>query len=125
MAKQWTVLYVDDEPEFRDLVVFALGSRFRVIGVESCAEALGVIRDFTPDIVLLDVVMPGQDGPATLAELRKWPTMAQVPAVFLTASDTPSQIAALLALGAAGVVRKPIDFNTLGNEILACVEPSP
>jgi len=59
--------------------------------------------------VLLDVMMPDLDGPATLARFRAEPTLASVPIVFVTAKTMPSELQRFGALGAAGVISKPFD----------------
>jgi two-component system, OmpR family, response regulator len=93
------ILYVDDQPDLRELGRLAL----EVVGkfeVEACAsgeDALQRVGPFAPDLVLLDVVMPGLSGPETLQRLRQHPGGASIPVVFLT------------ALGAIGVIEKPFD----------------
>src|SRR5690606_24952165 len=81
------ILYVEDDADVRKLATFAL----RMVGkfeVEPCAsgeEALEKARTFAPQLLLLDVMMPGMDGPTTLAHLRALPEIASVPAIFMTA----------------------------------------
>ena len=72
-----------------------------------------------PDVVLMDVMMPGLDGPATLRQMRASAEMAKTPVIFLTAKVLPSEVAHFLQLGAIGVIRKPFDPLTLGDEVLA------
>ena len=110
------VLYVEDEPDIREVARFALeySGEFDVKICESGAEALSIIAEFRPDIVLLDVMMPEMDGLATMEEMRKRPETATVPIVFMTAKVQSAEVARYLALGAANVIPKPFDPRTLG-----------
>ncbi len=83
----------------------------------SGAEALDVARRFAPDLILLDVMMPGTDGPTTLEALRGDPQTAATPVVFMTAKAMPHETARYLALGAAAVIAKPFDQRTLADEL--------
>lgn len=72
-----------------------------------------------PDAVLLDVEMPGLDGPATVAALRAQPLVAHTPIVFLTAHDDERELERLRALDVAGVLAKPFDVDALGDQLAA------
>ena len=118
------VLYVEDDPDIREVAQLAL----ELVGgleVRMCAsgeEAVAQAPGFAPDLLLLDVMMPGLDGPSTLARLREHPTLSSTPAVFMTAKVQPQEVAALRALGAIGVVAKPFDPMCLGDELRALWE---
>jgi len=109
------ILMVDDDPDIRTVAELSL----KVVGgftVEMCAsgpEALEKAGAFAPDLLLLDVMMPGMDGPATLTRLRELPALAQTAAVFMTAKVQPDEIAQLRACGAIDVLAKPFDPMTL------------
>jgi CheY-like chemotaxis protein len=75
-----------------------------------------------PDAILLDVVMPDRDGPATLEALRAEPATASIPVVFLTAVTAADEVARLRQLGAAGVLAKPFDPLRLGAALRAVLE---
>jgi CheY-like chemotaxis protein len=109
------VLYVDDEPDIRDVVEISLGldPAFAVRSFGSGTDAIAATAEWTPDLILLDVVMPGMDGPTTLARLRDRPRTAKVPVVFVTARAQAGEIDKLHSLGAAGVISKPFDPMTL------------
>jgi CheY-like chemotaxis protein len=113
------VLYVEDDSDIREVVGMAL----EVVGgltVRLCAsgaEALAVAEAFAPDLVVLDVMMPDMDGPATMAALRALPAIASIPVVFMTAKVQPSEVAEFLALGAVDVVAKPFDPMTLADSL--------
>ena len=117
------VLVVDDEADIRRIARLGL-SRLGgcdVVEASSGSEALEQARRSRPDVILLDVMMPGQDGPATLKALRADPETEAVPVVFLTAKAMPSEVARLTALGAAGVLTKPFDPRTLAEQVRARV----
>jgi CheY-like chemotaxis protein/HPt (histidine-containing phosphotransfer) domain-containing protein len=109
------ILHVDDEPDIREVVEISL-SLDPAFAVRSCAsggDALAATADWSPDLILLDVMMPDMDGPMTLARLRERPQTAEVPVVFMTARAQASELDRFLSLGAAGVIAKPFDPMTL------------
>ncbi len=75
------------------------------------------IDEFNPDLLLLDVMMPGLDGPETLAEIRKIEAFQSTPVIFMTAKVLPSEIESLKALGALDVIMKPFEPVELGARI--------
>jgi two-component system OmpR family response regulator len=105
------VLHVDDEPDIRAIVEIALGldPSFTVEGCASGPDALRAAAAQAPDIILLDVMMPGMDGPTTLAHLRESPKTANIPVVFMTARAQERELEQFRSLGAAGVIAKPFD----------------
>ncbi|MEO8033491.1 MAG: response regulator [Acidobacteriota bacterium] len=115
------VLIVDDEEDVRDVARLSLG---RVGGLEVVEAVCGADAVPTavlekPDFILLDVMMPGMDGPSTLAALRSDERTREIPVVFLTAKAMSSEIARLKLLGAAGVITKPFNPMTLAQEVRA------
>ena len=92
-----------------------------VVEAASGAEGVQRAKEERPDAILLDVMMPGLDGPSTLARLREDPATASVPIVFLTAKAIASEVDRLRALGAAGVLTKPFDPMTLARELRAAL----
>jgi CheY-like chemotaxis protein len=119
-----TVLYVDDEPDIREIVELALGlvEGLNVELCESGERALQRLPDITPDLVLLDVMMPGTDGPMTLQRMRADPRFANIPVVFVTAKAMPAEVARFRALGAVAVIAKPFDPLQFGQQIVAIWE---
>ena len=113
------VLCVEDEADIRTVAELALAAvgGFTVLPCSSGAEAIEKATAFKPDIMLLDVMMPGMDGPDTLTALRALPGMATVPAVFLTAKALPSEVARYRKLGALDVIAKPFDPMTLADQV--------
>ena len=113
------ILYVEDDVDIRTVAKLALEAvgGFTVEVAASGDEALIRVREFAPDLLLLDVMMPGMDGPATLRVLRAGSDAENVPAIFMTARALPGEVAALKALGALGVITKPFDPMTLADQI--------
>lgn len=111
------ILYVEDEPDIRTIAQIALEDigGFTMKFCASGKEALSVAVAFNPDLLLLDVMMPGLDGPATLVELRKLPELATTPAIFVTAKMQPNEIEAYKKAGAIEVITKPFDPMSLAN----------
>ena len=88
--------------------------------VHSCGSGeagIRVARDLDPDLILLDVMMPGLDGPTTLRVMRNDPKLRGTPIVLMTARVQPREIEEYLALGAAGVIPKPFDPMKLGEQL--------
>jgi CheY-like chemotaxis protein len=113
------ILVVDDDPDIRRMAGLALEriGGFRVVLAAGGDEALAAAGREAPDLVLLDVSMPGMDGPATLVALRALQGTARVPVVFFTAASTEAEVARLRALGAVGVIPKPFDVADLPRRI--------
>lgn len=115
-----SVLYVDDDPDIRTIVSMALsldpGISLRTAG--SAADALAMLADGeAPDVALLDVMMPGTDGPTLLDRLRAQEATRGVPVIFLTASGREADIARYRERGAIGVILKPFDPLTLAADL--------
>jgi CheY-like chemotaxis protein len=109
------ILHVDDEPDIREIVDLSLGLNpdFQVRSCASGEEALAAAAEWSPMLVLLDVMMPHMDGPTTLSHLRKNPRTSAVPVLFMTARAQPREVEQFIALGAQGVISKPFDPMTL------------
>jgi two-component system OmpR family response regulator len=125
-----TILYVDDEPDLRLIVqaTLTLSEGLTVHTGESGEQALELARELQPDLLLLDVMMPGLDGPMTLKQLRADAAIAHIPVMFVTAKAMPEELMELRALGASGVIAKPFDPNTIFGEVLSlwqAIAPSP
>jgi CheY-like chemotaxis protein len=119
------VLHVDDEPDIREVVEISLGLDPGLV-MRSCGsgqEALTVVAEWPPDIILLDVMMPEMDGPATLARLRDGPQTADIPVVFMTARAQAREIDSFRKLGAVGVIPKPFDPMTLAASVRDYMAP--
>ena len=113
------ILMVDDDPAIRKIGEICLSrvGRWEVKIASSGHEALEIGPDFRPDVILLDVMMPGMDGPATLKRLQENAQVCATPVIFMTAKVQSHEIDAYSKLGAAGVISKPFDPMTLPSEI--------
>ena len=119
MSDMRRVLCVEDDPDIRMIIEFSL-TKVGGLEVRLCAGgelAIEQAPEFLPDLVLLDVMMPGLNGPETLAALRLLPCMQGVPIVFMTAKAMPDEVEELLQYGATGVIVKPFDPMTLPQNI--------
>jgi two-component system, OmpR family, response regulator len=113
------ILYVEDEASIRTIAVTVLEAvgGFTVVTCSSGKQALEAAPTANADLILLDVMMPEMDGPATLKALRQIPQTAQTPAIFMTAKVQASEIAHYKSLGAIDVIPKPFDPMTLSAQI--------
>jgi len=113
------ILYVEDEVDIQKVVKMALEmiGGFEVLVCSSGPEALEKAPEFEPDLCLLDVMMPGMDGPATLEALRKIDTLTNTPFAFLTAKVQGEEIARFKDLGAIDVIIKPFDPMALPDQV--------
>jgi CheY-like chemotaxis protein len=117
------VVFCDDEPDIREIIdiSLALDSLFVVRGCASGHEALTAAVDWRPDLILLDVMMPGLDGPTTLERLRGDRRTAVIPVVFMTARTQARECERFRMLGANGVIAKPFDPMTLAAHVRSFV----
>lgn len=124
MSTLQRVLYVEDEPDIQAVAKLALelvgGLTAKICS--SGAEAVGAAAGFAPDMILLDVMMPGMDGPSTLKALRLQPALAAVPVAFMTAKVQPAEVAYYKSLGARDVIAKPFDPMALAGQVRAIWE---
>lgn len=118
-----SVLMVDDDPDIRKICRLSLSSvgKWRVQLASDGIEALELASKERPDLVLLDVMMPGMDGPTTLGKLREIPWMVDVPVILMTAKVQTHEVEKYLELGALGVIAKPFDPMTLPDQIKTLV----
>jgi CheY-like chemotaxis protein len=118
------VLHVEDEPDLREIVEIALGHPdFVTRSCGSGQEAIAIALDWLPDIILLDVMMPEMDGPATLERLRGNAQTAKTPVVFMTAHAQNREVQHLRLLGVAGVIQKLFDVMALAASVRGYVQP--
>jgi CheY-like chemotaxis protein len=117
------ILYVDDEPDIREIAQLSLelDPDITCHAVDSGLKAIEGLRgqQWSPDLILLDVMMPAMDGPTTLATLRTLPAHAGTPVVFMTARAQGFEKSRLIGLGAVAVIPKPFDPMNLAKELRA------
>jgi CheY-like chemotaxis protein len=113
------IMCVDDEDDILEVVRLCLEmlGGLEVICCHGGREALEQISAVRPDLILLDVMMPVMDGPATLLQLQKSPAGKNIPIVFMTARVRNTETEEYMRLGASGVVAKPFDPSTLFPDI--------
>ncbi len=123
MSKDIQILYAEDEADIRAVTEFALEDEgFELIACASGNEALERAANLSPDLILLDVMMPDMDGPTTLLRLRELPGLINTPVIFMTAKVQADEVQQYKALGALGVIGKPFDAMTLATDIRAILE---
>ena len=119
-----SVLMVDDDANIRRITQLVLT---RVVNWEvklasSGKEALEFLKDYQPDLILLDVMMPGMDGPTTLHAIKQTYSNTAPPIIFMTAKALKTEVELYLNLGSAGVITKPFDPKSLPDEIFSILK---
>lgn len=113
------ILFVEDDLDIQAVARLAL----EAVGgftVKICSDGIEALQSavvFAPDLILLDVMMPGMDGPTTLRTLRQMPQLAQTPVIFMTAKVQNHEVALYKELSAVDVIAKPFDPMTLSATI--------
>src|SRR5688500_17867162 len=119
------ILIIDDDGDTRELVQMSLAlARMETSSAASGAEGVAKAARDRPDAILLDVMMPFMDGPATLRALRADPRTADIPVLFLTASAMIAEVERLESLDVVGILPKPFDPATLGARVRTALEKS-
>lgn len=119
------IFHVEDEQNIRDLVVFTLRMMgFEAEGFESGAELRRALEKTTPELILLDIMMPGEDGNAILRWLRANPRYRRIPVIMLTAKDTELDTVTGLDEGADDYIAKPFSMMELIARIKALLRRS-
>lgn len=113
------ILYAEDEPDIREIATLALESigQLEIITCESGTQVIDLAMQFQPQLILLDVMMPDMDGPATLDALNHHSMLNSIPVIFLTAKILPDEIERFKTLGAIDIISKPFDPMTLADQI--------
>lgn len=113
------ILVIDDEPDIRLVVKTSLEvvGGWAVMVAETGPQGVETAKTTPPDAILLDVMMPGEDGPRTLARLQTQVETRDIPVIFLTAKVQQAEITRLQSLGAKGVLAKPFDPMTLPSQL--------
>jgi CheY-like chemotaxis protein len=116
---QHRILIIDDEDDIREVAALSLETvaGWQVYMANSGAQGLARAIEHQPDAILLDVMMPGMDGPTTFRELRKNPATARIPVLLLTAKVQSSDQRRFADLGVEAILFKPFDPLTLSNQI--------
>ncbi|MDA1082308.1 MAG: response regulator [Gemmatimonadetes bacterium] len=121
-ANAATVLVIDDEPSARDMISrMLIKDGYRVVTAANGNEGLRIAAEVNPDVITLDIMMPGMDGWAVLSRLKADPVLAAIPVVVATIIDDRNLS---VSLGAAGYITKPIDRELL-SEVVRRVRSTP
>ena len=109
-----TILIIDDTPANLKTLASMLKEEYRIIIAKSGEEGLKLLREgLAPNLILLDIVMPGMDGYEVCRELKSGPATEKIPVLFITAKDTTEDKREGLSLGAAAYITKPFDAVTV------------
>lgn len=120
MEAQASILVVDDSPENLQVMAAVLKEQYKVRVAINGERALALATaPEPPDLILLDVMMPGMDGPETLLKLSQRVDLNRIPVAFMTAKVQPGEIEHLRKLGAQEVIIKPFDPMRLASQIQA------
>jgi CheY-like chemotaxis protein len=113
------ILIIDDEDDIREVAKLSLESvaGWDVAVANSGAQGLARAAELLPDAILLDVMMPGMDGPTTFKQLRSNPVTARIPVLLLTAKVQGTDQRRFADLGVEAILFKPFDPLTLSNQI--------
>jgi two-component system, OmpR family, response regulator len=113
------ILYVEDEKDIQTVIRLSLErlGGFELLVCDSGREAVEKAPAFAPDLILMDVMMPGMDGPATVSALKRLDGLAQTPFLFITAKVQTQEVNRLRELGAIDVISKPFDAMTLPQKL--------
>ena len=113
------IAHVDDDDSIRAIVKIALEriGKFELLSCASGAEALDKVPGFAPDMILLDVMMPGMDGPATLLQLKQKMNLEGVAVVFIKAKVQTAEMEHYKKIGACNVIIKPFDAMQLSQQL--------
>ncbi len=113
------ILLIDDEDDIRTVAQMSLQSvgGFQVLLASGGEEGIKTATSEKPDLILLDVMMPGLDGPGTLRRLKNDPDTSDITIVFLTAKAQQMDFVNLKDMGAAGVLTKPFDPMKLPEDV--------
>ncbi|MDH4095598.1 MAG: response regulator [Betaproteobacteria bacterium] len=113
------VCYVEDDEDIRKIVRMSL-ERVGKLTVEVVGDplvAIDAMKTFKPDLVMLDWMMPGMDGPTLYRRMREVPEVRDIPVVFITAKASEKELNELRALGAAGTISKPFSPKDMAEQL--------
>src|ERR1700677_2594948 len=118
-AVSHSILIIDDEDDIREVAALSLETvaGWRVFMANSGSQGLARAIEHQPEAILLDVMMPGMDGPSTFRELRKNPATANIPGMLLTAKVQGPDQRRFADLGVEAILTKPVDPLTLASQM--------
>jgi CheY-like chemotaxis protein len=115
------ICYVEDDEDIQKIVRMTLEriGKMTVEVVSDPLQAIETIKRFKPELVMLDWMMPGMDGPTLYRKMKEVPEVRDLPVVFITAKASPKELDELRALGAAGTISKPFAPRDLPEQLRA------
>lgn len=121
------VCYVEDDEDIQRIVRLSLEKvgRMTVEVIGDPMVAIDAMKAFSPDLVLLDWMMPGMDGPALFRAMKERAETSALPVVFITAKANQAELDELTAMGAAGAISKPFSPKDLPDQLRAIWEKLP
>ena len=113
------LLLIDDDDDIREVAGLSLEMTqgWMITAANGGAAGIAMAGTCAPDAILLDVMMPDMDGPATLRVLQSQETTKSIPVIFLTAKVQAADRESFMQLGVRGIIAKPFDPVTLGDQI--------
>ena len=113
-----TILYVEDNPDNRMLVRrILLSEDYGLLEAQNAAQALEVLKDAHPDLILMDINMPDMDGYTLTSRIKTMPGFERVPIIALTANVMRGDKEKTLEAGCDGYIQKPLDIDQLLREV--------
>lgn len=119
MTELKKIIYAEDEPDLQTVVEMTVQamSDFEMKICDNGKILLECVEEYSPDLIMLDVMMPELDGPSTFNKLKEMEKLKNVPVIFMTAKAQVHEVEHFKSLGAIGVITKPFDPMTLCEEI--------
>jgi CheY-like chemotaxis protein len=118
-------LLVDDDPDDQEIFCMALedmGKNVHCVFANDGVEAIGKLKDSTPDIIFIDMNMPKMTGNECLREIKKYGHLRDVPVFMYSTSAEPDAVAETKSLGAAGFIVKPTSVSELTKTLVFCLK---
>lgn len=113
-----TILYVEDNPDNRTLVRrILLSEDYGLLEAKNAAQALEVLKETRPDLILMDINMPDMDGYTLTSTIKTMPGFERVPIIALTANVMRGDKEKTLEAGCDGYIQKPLDIDQLLREV--------
>ena len=119
MSELKRIIHAEDDPDIREIAKMSLEmiGEFELLQCNDGLEVLEKAGLFKPDLLLMDVMMPGMDGPEAVSALRKQDFFARIPVVFVTAKATNMEVGELEKKFGAKVITKPFDPISLPDQL--------
>lgn len=120
------VVVVEDDDFIRDILATTLETEgYEVYTAPSAARAFGILEATTPDLVLLDLALPDEDGLTICRKLRGMQSLETLPVVFISAMSQPMYVQAAARAGGNAFIRKPFDIDNVLATVASFIAPKP